>query len=234
MPRLPQAVHNGIAKADAARSDWREHPATSAQIALIRKMSLAPEDELPDMKKGYASALIQSAMDRKEQQNSHHASMAPPTEPQKKLITSLAEALGDDPQIHLATLTKAKASGVIDELKRRHQTEVDLELGLYIKDSEVYRVARSDAGWPYVLKLTRSERAEMVSNGVRSHHWVKMQGFLQRLRPEDALTPELAKAYGLANSVCVKCGSYLDPTIKDANGELRWIGPECQKKMGWA
>jgi len=233
MPRLPQAVHNGITKADALGSDWREHPATSAQIALIRKMSLAPEDELPDMKKGYASALIQAGMDRQEQKTAHHASMAPPTEPQKRLITSLAEALGDDPATHLNTLTKAKASGVIEELKRRHQVEVDLELGLYIKDSEVYRVARSDAGWPYVLKLTKSERAEMVSNGVRSHHWVKMQGFLQRLKPEDKLTKELAKEFGLANSVCVKCGAYLDPTIKDADGNLRWIGPECEKKLGW-
>lgn len=208
--------------------DWHLDPATGPQLALIRRKQLASDEECLTMTKGYASALIRAHapthLDR-----DGEASPA-----QVKLVKSLCEALDEAPGPHLANLSRATASIIIDQLQKRVATEAKLPEGFYMLDGQFYRVKLSSNGRPYANRLVKLLEPEQASNGWRTHRFVHTPFVVGRIRLRHALTREQAIKFGQETSSCIRCGVQLKPEIKTKSGESRWIGPDCEKKMGWA
>lgn len=209
-------------------ADWRTMPATPNQIAVIRRNQLASEDDMATMNRGYASSLINTFMAR-----SQPVKDDTPSEAQTKLVTDLANNLGDDPAEHLANLTRRTATIVINNLRLRAETENKLAEGFYMVEGDIYRVKISDRGRRYANRLVKLTEPEPASNGLRTHRFIHIPGAVNRIRNEHALTREQAIAFGQETSSCVRCGTQLNPEIKQRNGEPRWIGPICETKMGW-
>jgi hypothetical protein len=209
---------------------WESDPATEKQLGLIRKHNVVPPSELRNLTKGQASALI----DRIKTSEPKGSPSELATEPQVRLIRTLCEEVGE-PVPNFENLTKTNASIVITNLKIAGlATKPLVDEGLYILDSDVYKVKKSqETGNLYAVKLTLLAEPEYVSNGVRTHKFMHAPRVVNRLRPEHTMTKEQAVEFGQRTSTCVRCGTKLEETITQKDGSPRWIGPECQKKMGW-
>lgn len=210
--------------------NWRSHRASAAQIQLIRRNGWDNGYDLRDMTKGEAYNLISAKKGESNQANKTWEA----TRAQLDLIQKLCDERDIDSSIHLPDgLTRKQASTVIDTLKDIRVSTCDLVEGLYMRDDKVYRVKENANGYLYARVLEKLPAPEYVSNGIRHYHFVRELGALVRLRPEHMMTKAQVKAFGLNTGTCCRCGLVLDPNIKNPDGSDRWIGPKCQKEMGW-
>jgi hypothetical protein len=106
--------------------------------------------------------------------------------------------------------------------------------GLHLIGTRVFRLHMGGSGLLYAKVLTELEIPRVASNGVRRFRWEFAKGVMRSIRPENRLTKEQAEAFGRRFSCCVRCGIELDPNITDRDGNRRYIGPICEKKMGWS
>ena len=214
-------------------NNWRTHQASAAQIQMIRRngWDKGLDIDLRNMTKGEACDLI-----------AHHKGGADDlskgplmaTEAQRGLIRRLCEERDLEITKHCPDdLTRKAATTVITTLKDIRVVTSELEIGLYMRDDKVYRVKENANGFLYARVMEKLPAPEYVSNGIRHYHFVREIRALARLRPEHIMTKAQVKAFGLDTGSCCRCGLALDPNIKNPDGSDRWIGPECQKKMGW-
>ena len=208
---------------------WRLDPITPGQLSAIRRHQLASEHELATMTKGYAAELLRAHIPF----GGNNRSSEPATPAQITLIRNLAESVGDDPAAHLDGLTRGSASGTINALKPR-VPDLKVPEGLYMLDKDIYKVTIGTRGQRYATRLTKLLEPEPASNGWRTHRFTHIPGAINKIRREHALTREQAMAFGQLTSSCARCGLQLKPEIKTKDGQPRWIGPKCEKEMGWA
>jgi hypothetical protein len=86
--------------------------------------------------------------------------------------------------------------------------------GVYCHGGKIYRVVVKDSGRPF---------AEEYVNGAYCY----AKGVVFKLRPEERLTLEQAKAWGRENVRCIRCGTKLE---KESSREAG-IGPVCATKI---
>lgn len=118
----------------------------------------------------------------------------------------------------LATLTSKEASAEIDRLlKLPNLPKAVVEIGIYQNEKgDIYRVQPSkQGGGRYAKKL-------LFTGG-----WEYEQGAIYKLKPEQKLTLEQAKAFGTATGLCCVCGAFLTDPKSVAEG----IGPVCAKRV---
>lgn len=108
------------------------------------------------------------------------------------------------------------------------------EGGLYLVGTRVFRLHLGDSGRLYAKVLAELAVPRTASNGIRRFRWEFAKGVMRSIRPENRLTREQAEAFGRRFSCCVRCGIELDPNITDRDGNKRYVGPVCEKKMGWS
>lgn len=215
----------------SARS-WQDDAATVAQIKTIRKMGLASESDLLNMTKGQASGILTRALGNKTGvERMQEAKETPPTAPQIRLLEELMDTTGEE--LDLTKLNRKSASTEIDRLRTMIQAPSGIEEGLYKIDDSIFKVRRSERGYLYAMILTELEHPESISNGIRTHKFTPSPGSINKIRKYHKLTREQAKAFGQETHSCVRCGTQLNPNITQKDGSPRFIGPECEKKMGW-
>lgn len=210
--------------------NWESDPATDGQKGVLRKYKVISEPEIQNITKGEASILIDRLFKQKKVNSAERA-----TEAQFNLIKRLVNRQGEDlDALWSPSMTKYEANVLIRTLKSRGETlDPQLEEGLYVLDGDIFKIKKSRYDNLYALKLTRLVEAEYVSNGIRSYNFVRSSVGLTRFTAAHKMTREQAQAFGLATNVCVRCGRQLDPNIKNEDGSERWIGPDCEAKMGW-
>lgn len=118
---------------------------------------------------------------------------------------------------------------------RERVPAVQLEEGaFYLIGTRVFRTHMGSSGRLFAKELIQLGVPEEASNGIRRFRWEYARGAIHQIRPDHRLTKEQAVMFGQHFSTCVRCGIALDPTITDRNGNRRYIGPVCEKKMGWS
>lgn len=135
-------------------------------------------------------------------------------------------------------LTRNAASKVIDGLfdlpkkdAKRH-FNVELEAGMYKKDSVVYKVQRAvhGSGNMYAKALVYFDpngyEAKEAEDG-GGWQFVYHQGAINMLSPEDKMSLEEAQEFGRIYGVCCRCGA----TLTDENSIEAGIGPICASKF---
>lgn len=118
----------------------------------------------------------------------------------------------------LATISSKDASEAIDRLlKLPNLPKSFVEVGIYQNEQgDIYRVQPSrSGGGRYAKKL-------LFTGG-----WEYEQGAISRLKPEQKLTLEEAKAFGSATGLCCVCGAFLT----DPKSAEQGIGPVCAKRV---
>lgn len=90
------------------------------------------------------------------------------------------------------------------------------DTGFFMKDGEVYKVKRSQAGNLYVMKRLGDGSWEYVNGGMRM------------LSEDDRISPEMAAQHGLAFGICIFCNAELDDA--DGLGKRVGVGPVCCRK----
>lgn len=121
---------------------------------------------------------------------------------------------------YLRCIDKVRASQIIDSLlaqpkvKAEVKKPIALAEGIYYKEGVVYKVQVSEAGRAYAKVL-------------RTHGFQYDPTAIKALSPEDKITIEQAKAYGIQYGVCCVCGRTLTDSVSVAEG----IGPVCGKRI---
>lgn len=90
------------------------------------------------------------------------------------------------------------------------------DLGFFMKDGEVYKTKRSQAGNLYVMKR--------LANG----SWEYVRGGLRIISNDDRINPEQAAQHGLAFGICIFCNAELDD--QDGLGKIVGVGPVCARR----
>lgn len=211
---------------------WRARPATPAQIALLARHHIVPDAEMRNLTRGVASDAIDTF--QQERRTKQDTKPGAPTPAQLRYLDKLMEELGVSRAELPADLNKKSASVLISSLRDQQKEEPRVDEGLYLLDQVVYRVKRSSAGHLHVLKLVKLTEEEYVSNGVRHFKFQHSPTTMRLLRPEYAMTRAQAEEFGQLTGTCCRCGAELDPNIKRPDGSPRYIGPECEKQLGWA
>jgi hypothetical protein len=98
----------------------------------------------------------------------------------------------------------------------------DLEVGMYRKGGEIYRVHRSrESDRLYAKRLVLDLLAK------REATFVYDRGAIMFLTPEDRMSLSEAKAFGVETGICCVCGAFLTDPKSVAEG----IGPVCAKRF---
>lgn len=205
---------------------WKLDPASDKQKGLLLKRGLITIEQLDTLTKGQASELIDKL--KKAEPEPELASEA-----QISLIKKLAAKLGNPAPAD--NLTKRQAFNLIRELKAQDENLwSQIEEGIYQYEGDIYRIKRYNAYQRVVSKLVALDEPEEVSNGVRTHKFLKVSStIIRKFTPDHRLTREQAVQFASETSTCVRCGIRLEPTITQADGSPRFIGPVCETKMGW-
>ncbi|MFF5668844.1 DUF6011 domain-containing protein [Streptomyces hygroscopicus] len=162
------------------------------------------------------------------------------TQKQREFIESLIGELGDaegsaavvrDSAVTLLNeraLNRRTASRLIDALRqarkehRRKQHEAATsgleEEGMYLCESRIYRVKRSEAGRLYALEL-------VTENGKSRFEYDRSAVF--KLRPEHRMSVEQAAEHSRLIGACCVCGA----TLTDPKSIARGIGPVCARRV---
>jgi hypothetical protein len=137
----------------------------------------------------------------------------------REVSDTFRATLGD-----ITTLTKREASALIDALRsfpyaprapRTTAPASNLEVGVYYKNGEVYRVKVSQtSGRPYAMKLIG-----------RSFEYDS--SYIRQITADDKMTLEQACDYGIQFGVCCVCGRELT----DETSVARGIGPVCARRF---
>lgn len=119
-------------------------------------------------------------------------------------------------QDYYNNLSKARASQLISSLLTMPKVVKAKALaeGIYYKNGVVYKVQVSGAGRTYAKVL-------------RTNGFAYDPTAIKALSPEDKITIEQAKAYGIQYGVCCVCGRTLTDSVSVAEG----IGPVCGKRI---
>ena len=152
---------------------------------------------------------------------------APASERQVSYLTSLLNDRVFDndkrdevlAKVRLGDMDKTTASYFIDLLLRAPKVRaeaprVELSEGMYMREGKVYRVKRSEAGHLYASELI-------------GRKFQFARGMMRVLQPEDRMTLEQAKAYGVEYGICCVCGRLLTNEVSVAEG----IGPVCSGRL---
>ena len=119
---------------------------------------------------------------------------------------------------NIETFSKFRASEIISELlampKVVKPSKVFTE-GIYYKNGVVYKVQISGSGRPYAKVLQEKGGFSYEASAIRN------------LSPEDRITLEQAKSYGIQYGVCCVCGRLLTDSVSVSEG----IGPVCGKRI---
>lgn len=121
---------------------------------------------------------------------------------------------------YLRCIDKVRASEIISTLLAQPKATalakkpVALVEGIYYKEGVVYKVQISEAGRAYAKVL-------------RDAGFVYDPTAVKNLSPEDKITIEQAKAYGIKYGVCCVCGR----TLTDSTSVAEGIGPVCGKRI---
>lgn len=161
--------------------------------------------------------------------------LSPATERQVDYLRSLLDtrvidaAKRDDLLARIAdgTLDRDRASRAIDMLRvapkvMARKVAPSLEVGMYRKDGEIYRVHRSrETGNLYAKRLVLDLLAK------REITFAYAKGAIMFLTEDDRMSLSEAKAFGVETGVCCVCGTFLtDPKSVEAG-----IGPVCAKRF---
>lgn len=109
-----------------------------------------------------------------------------------------------------------------------------VEPGIYRHDGKIFKVQltrdkqRSYAKELVDLRPTEGDRLNVEDVRVR-FKWEYASGAIFRLSPEDRMTEEDAKEFGLRTGICACCGRRL----KVAQSVEQGIGPVCIKWFRW-
>ena len=162
--------------------------------------------------------------------------LAPASERQVDYLRSLLAtrvmdaAQRDDLLARIAdgTLDKTRASRAIDLLRvapkivAAPKPAADLEVGMYRKGGEIYRIHRSrESGRLYAKRLVLDLLAK------REASFVYDRGAIMLLTAEDRMSLSEAKAFGVETGICCVCGAFLTDPKSVAEG----IGPVCAKRF---
>lgn len=142
----------------------------------------------------------------------------PVTTKQASFIQSLLSERVWEEEVNVASLSSAEASSLISNLlKAPRKSGQVLDIGMYqTPDREIYRVQASrETGRLYAKHLT-------LDNG-----FVYEAGAIAKLKAEDRMTLEAAKAYGVLTGQCCVCGAFLT----DENSVAEGIGPVCRRRF---
>lgn len=129
----------------------------------------------------------------------------------------LGERVWGEPVV-FAGLSSKEASDLIGKLLEAPMSrKIVSQHGIYqTEDGAIYRVQPSrESGRFYAKKL------------VFSGGWEYEAGAIYRLKDEQRMTLEQAKAFGMATGLCCVCGRFLTDPASVAEG----IGPVCAKKV---
>ncbi|GAA3473868.1 DUF6011 domain-containing protein [Nonomuraea roseola] len=150
------------------------------------------------------------------------------TEPQKVFIRKLAAERGLDAEVIEASfddLTKALASDLITWLKAMDvpaaakPIRATVEPGFYKLDGKFYEVRESKGGRLYAVEIYQTESGKVTSDYA--------PGIAGRLKPENLLTLDEAKAFGRETGSCCVCRRELTKQDSIDAG----IGPVCADKF---
>ena len=141
------------------------------------------------------------------------------SERQVSFIETLLRERVWEQEIDFSILTSKDASGLIDNLLKAPKVSrlAGIEMGVYqLEDGNIYRVQPSrETGRLYAKKL-------VLSGG-----WEYEQGAIYKLKPEQKMTLEQARAFGTATGLCCVCGRFLSDPASVEQG----IGPVCIKNV---
>jgi hypothetical protein len=145
--------------------------------------------------------------------------MNPVSERQVAFIEKLlTERVWGEPVV-FAGLSSKEASDLIGKLLEAPKSQqIVSKHGIYqTEDGSIYRVqpTRDNPNRCYAKKL------------VFSGGWEYEAGAIYRLKDEQRMTLEQAKAFGMATGLCCVCGRFLTDPASVAEG----IGPVCAKKV---
>lgn len=154
----------------------------------------------------------------------------PASEKQVTFLTRLLseKAISDETRAKIgdpSTLEGKTASKVIDWLLKQPGAAgaeamvkaniAALDVGMYAKEGEIYRVKRSKSSGNLYAVILRGSFFDYAP------------GALRTLAPEDRMTLEQAKAYGQQTGICCVCAAVLTDPKSIAAG----IGPICGKRV---
>lgn len=105
------------------------------------------------------------------------------------------------------------------------------EAGMYQRDGIIYKVQQArESKNLYAKKLTECNGARFAEQGDVVHfEFVYERGAVWSLGPEDRMTEEQAKEFGIRTGMCCVCAA----PLKDAVSVARGIGPTCAKRTTW-
>jgi len=104
------------------------------------------------------------------------------------------------------------------------------EPGLYVtEDGSIYKVQKArESGHLYAKKLNViTGRRLGEDTGIKNFDFVYAPGAMRELKPEQRMTLEQAKAFGIQYGVCCVCGAFLKDAVSVATG----IGPVCAGRV---
>lgn len=107
------------------------------------------------------------------------------------------------------------------------------ETGMYTRDGIIFKVqaTRDGSGRVYAKKLQACNGNRLSEDGTEVVHFefVYERGAVWSLSPEDRMTEEQAKAFGVQYGICCVCAA----PLKDAKSVALGIGPSCKKRQVW-
>lgn len=125
----------------------------------------------------------------------------------------------------------SEASALINSLLAapKHAEHVDLEPGIYVVGTKVYRVKRSQTQHLYaqVLKDINGQRLTEADD-VAHVEYEYAPGAISGISLTDRLDPQAATSFSIKYGLCLWCGRHL----KDAHSVARGIGPVCAGRLG--
>ena len=103
------------------------------------------------------------------------------------------------------------------------------EVGMYNTGTDIYKVqAAKESGNLYAKRLVPIGGQRLSENDERVRwEFQYAAGAIRDLKPEQRMTLEAAKAFGIKFGVCCVCGAFLKDATSVANG----IGPVCAGRL---
>jgi hypothetical protein len=106
------------------------------------------------------------------------------------------------------------------------------ETGMYQRDGIIYKVQQArESKNCYAKRLTPINGDRLADNGTEVVHFefVYERGAIFSLTPDDRMTEQAAKDFGLRFGMCCVCAA----PLKDAKSVALGIGPSCKKRTVW-
>lgn len=130
------------------------------------------------------------------------------------------------------TMTAEQASKMIDMLKaqpRKPEPSVELESGMYKVGETIYKVYKTvhGSGKMCAKELVMVEGWSFETHGKQAAEFVYRGLATRFVKPENRMSLEQAKEFGVIYGVCCVCGA----TLTDETSIAAGIGPVCGKRF---